>query len=84
MFIVYNYPPNLPNNGHFIEDRLEFSSILEARSEATKRLGDLDQRCHWNGYEARNSALMEVEAYHESDQIGCGGVQISMFKKLPL
>lgn len=81
-FIVYTYPPNRPRTAYFQENRLEFFSLDEARRDVKKRLGNLDQRCHWTGYEAHGSELIEVEAYHESDQAGCGGVQISMLKKL--
>ena len=45
-------------------------------------MGKLDLLCHWSGFEAHGSGLIEVEAYHESDQPGCGGVQISIAVEL--
>ena len=77
-YIVYNYPPNRHRTEDFRDNRREFRSLDEARREVKKRLGELDLRCHWTGYEPRGSGLIEVEAYHESDRPGCGGVQISM------
>jgi hypothetical protein len=77
-YIVYNYPPNRHRTEDFRDNRREFRSLDEARREVKKRLGELDLLCHWTGYEPRGSGLIEVEAYHESDRPGCGGVQISM------
>jgi hypothetical protein len=78
MYIVYNYPPNGHQAEDFRENRREFRSLDEARRDVKRRLGKLDLLCQWSGYEAHGSGLIEVEAYHESDQPGCGGVQISM------
>lgn len=81
-YIVYSYPPNRSFAEGFRENRREFCTLVEARRDVKKRLGNLDQRCHWSGYEAHGSGLIEVEAYHESSHLGCGGVQISTPSKL--
>lgn len=82
IYIVYNYPPDRGCAGDFRENRREFSTLGEARRDVRKRLGNLDQCCHWSGYEVHGSGLIEVEAYHESSQLGCGGVQISIQNKM--
>jgi hypothetical protein len=81
-YIVYNYPPNCRRVGDFRENRREFRTLDEARTDVKTRLGNRDQRCQWSGYEAYGSGLIEVEAYHECSRPGCGGVQISMPAKL--
>lgn len=81
-FVVYNYPPNGPRVRSFVEDRLEFSTLGEARRDVKRRLGKLDRRYYWSGYEASHAELTEIEAYHESNREGSGGVQISLRKKL--
>jgi hypothetical protein len=79
-YIVYNYPPDRGNAGDFRQDRREYPTLGEARKDVRERLGNLDECCHWTGYEALGSGLIVVEAYHESSRMGCGGVQISILR----
>lgn len=76
-FIVYNYEPDGGRAADFNEDRVEHTSLDDARSDAQKRLGDLDAWRLWGGHEDDDTGLVEVEAYHASREAGCGGVHIS-------
>ena len=76
-FTVYNYEPDGGRAGDFRENRIECETLDEARQEARKRFGDLDQWRLWGGHEDDDTGLIEVEAYHESREAGCGGVHIS-------
>ena len=77
-FIVRNYPPE---GGSFckLEDADErfFTTLEDARADALRRLGDLDDWRKWDGYTEDGSDEIAVEAYHESIVEGCGGVEIN-------
>jgi len=77
-YVVYSYPPADGAGTTFREDRRTFRTLNAARDEAKRRLGRLHRRYIWTGYEAPNTGLVALEAYHERDQDGCGGVQISI------
>jgi hypothetical protein len=75
-FIVYNYEPEGGRAADFDEDRAEHQTLDEARADVRARLGDTDDWRRWGGHED-SPRLVEVEAYHESREPGCGGVHIS-------
>ena len=77
-YVVYSYPPADGAGNTFCEDRRSFRTLNEARDEAKRRLGGLHRLYAWKGDEAPDTGLVALEAYHERDQDGCGGVQISM------
>ena len=77
-YVVYSYPPADRADTTFSEDRRSFRTLNEARDEAKRRLGRLHRRYAWKGYEAPDTGLVALEAYHERDRDGCGGVQISL------
>lgn len=77
MFIVYNYEADGGRRSDFEEDRREFETLDEARDEVRRRLGDLETWRLWGGHDDEETGLVEVEAYHESREAGCGGVHIS-------
>jgi len=77
-YVVYSYPPADGAENTFREDRRSFRTLNEARDEAKRRLGRLHRRYAWKGYQAPDTGLVALEAYHERDQDGCGGVQISL------
>lgn len=76
-FIVYNYEPDGGRAADFNEDRIERTTLDEARDEVRRRLGDIEPWRLWGGHEDDETGLIEVEAYHESREAGCGGVHIS-------
>jgi hypothetical protein len=77
-YVLYSYPPASGATTSFHEDRRSYRTLDEARSEAKRRLGRLHRRYSWKGYEAPETGLVALEAYHEADKSGCGGVQISI------
>jgi hypothetical protein len=77
-YVLYSYPPASGATTSFREDRRSYRTLNEARDEAKRRLGRLHRRYAWKGYEAPETGLVPLEAYHEADKPGCGGVQISI------
>jgi hypothetical protein len=75
-FVVYNYPAE-GEEGATARNEAWFSNVWEAFSEATRRLGDLDEWRRAIGFEPSESNLMPIVAFSESKEPGCGGVQIS-------
>lgn len=75
MFIVYNY--QFDHSSDFDPKYTEVETLEEAREEAKRRLGDLDEWRRWMGHEDDDSEWAAVEAYHESREDLCGGVHIS-------
>jgi hypothetical protein len=51
---------------------IETGSLEHCREAVKKELGDLDEWRLWNGL----SEDGDVEAYHESEAEGCGGIAI--------
>ena len=70
----YFYVANYPAEGqHVAAETAEFLTLGDARDEVRHRLGDLADWRKWDGIAEDG----DVEAYHASRRIGCGGVAIS-------
>jgi hypothetical protein len=70
-YVVNDYAPG---GEHVLRNQKVYNTLEDARDEARRRLGDLDD---WRKWFAPDDDETVVEAYHASREIGCGGVQIS-------
>lgn len=76
-YVVYNYPAE----GETCE-RCEtwFDNVTEALEDAASRVNapeTVELWRQWDGFEPDDSGLVSVGAFHDSQKVGCGGVQVS-------
>ena len=79
-YVVYNYPAD--GDARCERCEVQFDTFAEAKDDALCRVGaatTIEPWRVWDGHEADDSGLIAVEAYHDSQEPLCGGVQISKF-----